>query len=69
MNPKVERVYEDSPLPGEIAAITDIELGRLTRVNGRTASDLERQELDFNFLLHSVTEDELQNAMRSIEEG
>jgi hypothetical protein len=66
---RIERVYENGPLPEEIAAIKDIELGRLTKLNGRAASDLEKVELSFPFIEGMVTKDELQNAMRSIEEG
>jgi chromosome segregation ATPase len=70
MNPgKVERIYEDGALPGELAAIMDIELGRLTRLNGRAATDLEKTELDFNFLLHSITDEEMREAVQIIEEG
>jgi hypothetical protein len=70
MNPgKIERIYSDGPMPDEIESIRDIELGRLARVNGKPPTDLEKTDLDFNFIGGMVTEEELQKAMRSIEEG
>lgn len=70
MNPgKIERIYSDGPMPDELESIRDLELGRLARVNGKPPTDLEKTDLDFNFVAGLVTEEELQNAMRSIEEG
>ena len=65
---KVERIEEDGPLPAEIESIRDIELGRLTTVNGRARTEQEKAELDFNFIERLVTEEELRQAARAIED-
>jgi chromosome segregation ATPase len=66
---KIERIFQDGPMPDEIESIRDLELGRLARVNGKPPTDLEKTDLDFDFLERMVTEEELQKAMQSIEEG
>jgi hypothetical protein len=66
---KVERIYEDGPMPDEIESIKEIELGRLTTVNGRARTEQEKADLDFRFIEGLVTEEELRQAAQIIEEG
>lgn len=70
MNPgKIERIFSDGPMPDEIENIRDLELGRLCRVNGRAATELEKEDLDFNSIGGMVTEEELRQAAQAIEGG
>lgn len=70
MNPgKIERIFSDGPMPDEIESIRDLELGRLARVNGKPPTELEKTDLDFNFIGGMVTEEELRQAAQAIEGG
>lgn len=64
---KIERIWEDGPMPEEIESLRDLELGRLCKVNGKAPTDLEKRDLDFPVIAGMVTDEELRAAQSQIE--
>jgi ribosome-binding protein aMBF1 (putative translation factor) len=66
---KVEKEYCAGDLPAELEDIKTLDLRRLTTLNGKKPTEMERQTLDFNFIRFSVTKEELAEVTKAIEEA